>query len=154
VAEELPAVDEPSVMPGWGMWADQQREPRWMRDARAKAAAERKAAASARADAGKAHVVISEKWDKKASKYFTPTVPYPFATKELYEKAIRAPLGRDTNPDRAFRDLTRPAVLKSTGVVIEPIRFSAAAAAEARETRGGSVRVATVAGGKPRRAAR
>lgn len=37
VTEELPEVEEPSVMPGWGMWAGQQREPRWMVQAKAKA---------------------------------------------------------------------------------------------------------------------
>ena len=37
VAEEVPKMDEPSMLPGWGMWAGQQREPKWMRDARDKA---------------------------------------------------------------------------------------------------------------------
>ncbi len=37
VTEELPKIDEPSTLPGWGMWSDQQREPKWMRDAKAKA---------------------------------------------------------------------------------------------------------------------
>ena len=37
VAAELPKLDAPSLMPGWGTWSNQQREPRWMREARAKA---------------------------------------------------------------------------------------------------------------------
>lgn len=37
VAEEVPKVEEPSLLPGWGMWAGQQREPKWMQDARVKA---------------------------------------------------------------------------------------------------------------------
>ena len=37
VAEEVPGVEEPSMLPGWGTWAGQQREPKWMRDARIKA---------------------------------------------------------------------------------------------------------------------
>jgi U3 small nucleolar RNA-associated protein 14 len=37
VAQELPAVDAPSLMPGWGNWAGAQREPQWMRAAQQKA---------------------------------------------------------------------------------------------------------------------
>ena len=44
---------------------------------------------------------------------------------EDYERSLRQPLGREYNPDKSFRDLTRPAILKSTGVTIEPIRYSA-----------------------------
>ena len=34
---ELPKVEGPSLMPGWGTWASQQREPKWMVQAREKA---------------------------------------------------------------------------------------------------------------------
>ncbi len=37
VAAELPHIEEPSLLPGWGAWADQQKDPKWMRDAKAKA---------------------------------------------------------------------------------------------------------------------
>ena len=39
-AAELPAIDEPVVLPGWGAWAGPggvAREPRWAKEARAKA---------------------------------------------------------------------------------------------------------------------
>lgn len=97
------------------------------------------------------HVVISEKWDKKSAKYLTPAVPFPFASKDLYEKSIRQPMGRDVNPDKAFRDMTRPAVLKSTGVVIQPIQYSKPLAEHSKEMAGGMAKVAKVAGGKPLR---
>ena len=32
------------------------------------------------------------------------------------------PLGREFNTDKAFRDLTRAPVLKTTGVMIDPLR--------------------------------
>eukprot|EP00967_Tisochrysis_lutea_P042029 scaffold50583_cov20-Tisochrysis_lutea.AAC.1 len=38
--------------------------------------------------------------------------------------ACAPPLGRQYNPDSAFRDLTRPAILKNTGVIIDPVRYS------------------------------
>ena len=38
VVSELPKIEEPSTLPGWGMWAGSQREPRWMKEAKDKAA--------------------------------------------------------------------------------------------------------------------
>lgn len=37
IAADLPKVETPSQLPGWGTWASQQREPAWMIAARAKA---------------------------------------------------------------------------------------------------------------------
>jgi hypothetical protein len=45
------------------------------------------------------------------------------------------PLGRQYNPDSAFRDLTRPAILKNTGVVIDPARYSKPLAKHTNEVR-------------------
>lgn len=42
------------------------------------------------------HVILSEKWDKKAAKYTTPQVPFPFDNKETYERSIRQ-VGKLTN---------------------------------------------------------
>ena len=56
-----------------------------------------------RKDAKLAHVIISERYDKKASKYGTPSVPFPFSAKEVYERSMRQPLGRDYNTDSSFR---------------------------------------------------
>ena len=148
VAAELPKEDGPLVLPGWGVWAGQQKEPAWMIAARKKAEAAKAAAAAARKDAKLKHVVICEKWDKKASKYLAPQLPFPYTSAEVYESSIRQPLGRETNPDAAFRNLTRPAVLKDTGVVIEPIKFNKAVAKEGRSERGKARQVVSVAGGQ------
>lgn len=51
---------------------------------------ERNKAAEGRQDKNLQFVTISEKWDKKAmSTYTTPSVPYPFDSKETYERSIR-----------------------------------------------------------------
>lgn len=154
VESELPSEDVPGVMPGWGTWASQQLEPRWAIEAKAKAAAKRAAAAASRKDAGLQYVVVSEKWDKRNAKYRTPTVPFPFDSKDTYERTMRQPLGRDFNTDEAFRNLTRPAVIKDAGVIIQPVRFSKAVAEHSGKAGSGSKRAAvqTVAGGMPKRA--
>jgi U3 small nucleolar RNA-associated protein 14 len=147
VEAELPPAEVAGQLPGWGTWSNQQKEPAWMVAARAKAAAQRTSAAAARKDANLKHVVISEKWDKKASKYLTPSLPFPFNDKQVYEQAMRQPLGRQYNPDAAFRNLTRPAVLKTTGVIIEPSRFSKGVEKYNEAGSGKSRAVVTIAGG-------
>ena len=37
-------------------------------------------------------------------------MPYPFTSREAYERSMRAPIGPEYNTDEAFRNLTRPAV--------------------------------------------
>ncbi|KAG2441194.1 hypothetical protein HYH02_010038 [Chlamydomonas schloesseri] len=156
VAEELPDIQEPSALPGWGAWSSQQRNPKWMQAAKDRAAKQRAEAAAGRRDAGMKYVVVSEKWDKKAAKYTAPAAPFPFTSPEAYERSLRQPLGREFNPDQAFRDLTRPAVIKQAGVTINPLRFSEATAktlghkGRAAEAQRESKKVVTVAGGMPR----
>ncbi len=48
-------------------------------------------------------MVISEKWDRKAQKYATTAVPFPFDGKDTYERSIRQPLGQDFNTSSSFR---------------------------------------------------
>ena len=68
-------------------------------------------------------MVISEKFDKKAAGFNVEHLPHGFDSKDVYEGSMRAPLGSDVNTDRAFRDLTRPKVLKNAGAVIRPTAF-------------------------------
>ena len=126
VEAELPKTEVPKQMPGWGGWAEDQARrptPKWQIDAERKAKRLRDAAAKNRADANLARVVISEKFDKKAAGFNVEHLPHGFDSKEVYEGSMRAPLGSDVNTDRAFRDLTRPKVLKNAGAVIRPTAF-------------------------------
>ncbi|BDA46715.1 probable U3 small nucleolar RNA-associated protein 14 homolog A [Coccomyxa sp. Obi] len=121
---EAPPADAPSLLPGWGAWAGQQRTPGWMAKAQDKALRNREATIAKRKDAKLAAVIITERYDKKAAKYATPAVPFPFNSKDIYERSIRQPLGRDFNTDSSFRDMTRPKILKTPGVVIAPLKYS------------------------------
>ena len=126
VEAELPKTEVPKQMPGWGGWAEDQARrptPKWQIDAERKAKRLRDAAAKNRADANLTRVVISEKFDKKAAGFNVEHLPHGFDSKEVYEGSMRAPLGSDVNTDRAFRDLTRPKVLKNAGAVIRPTAF-------------------------------
>ncbi|KAK9837770.1 hypothetical protein WJX74_004747 [Apatococcus lobatus] len=151
VAEEVPKVEEPSMLPGWGTWAGQQREPKWMRDARVKAQKEKDAALKARKDAKLKAVVVSERWDKRAAKYGTPDVPFPFHSRAIYDQSMRQPIGKDYNPTSSYRDMTRPPVLKEAGSIIQPIQFSRSYAEQSKERGAVSKRrkTAVVSGGVP-----
>ncbi|MEW5305610.1 MAG: hypothetical protein WDW36_008141 [Sanguina aurantia] len=151
VAGELPSDKTAAALPGWGSWGSQgpsRRETAIAKLAADKAKRDRERAAAARQDASLRNVVLSEKWDKKAAKYTAVSVPFPFDNKEVYERSIRQPLGREYNPDESFRHLTRPAVIKATGVMIQPARFSKALAKEAISSKSREGRhIAIVAGG-------
>ena len=124
MAEELPEFEEPADLPGWGKWEADKKTPKWILKARAKAEEQRKEALSSRKDRRLKHVVISERYDKKAAKYTTTSLPFPFKTREEYERSIRTPLGSDFNTDKSHRDLVRPEVLTTTGVRIDPLKFT------------------------------
>lgn len=155
IEAELPKEDIPGVLPGWGTWAKhQKKEPGWLVEAKRKAEQKKLAAAASRRDVNLRDVIVSEKWDRKAARYKTASVPFPFDSRETYERAMRQPLGRDFNTDASFRDLTRPAVIKDAGVIIEPARFSVSAAkydAEQVGKRGKRPSVKVVAGGLSKR---
>jgi len=67
------------------------------------------------------HVIINEKVDKKFAKYLHKEIPYPFTSKELYEKSIRIPIGRDWNSLATHHDMVIPKVVVRKGAMIDPI---------------------------------
>jgi U3 small nucleolar RNA-associated protein 14 len=112
-----------AVLPGWGAWAEEQSVPRAAKAAAAVAKARAAAAVASRKDAGKAHVIVSEKFDRKAATYTVPSLPYPYTSREVFDSTLRQPLSREVNTDASFRDLTRPAVITTPGALIAPIKF-------------------------------
>ncbi|KAJ0010778.1 hypothetical protein Pint_33830 [Pistacia integerrima] len=83
----------------------------------------REEALKKRKDARLKHVIISEKLDKKAEKLHTKTLPYPFTSKEVFERSIRVPVGPEFNPATAVGALNQPEVKKKSGIIIKPIKF-------------------------------
>lgn len=73
---------------------------------------------TSRADYGKAHVIISEKRDKKAAKYLVKDLPYPYTSKAQFEKAMERPLGTEWNTRVAFQKATMPRVVKKVSLKI------------------------------------
>ena len=64
---------------------------------------QKEAAAASRKDSKLKAVVISEAWDKKSSKYNSPSLPFPFDCKTTYEQSMRTPMGRQFNTTAVHR---------------------------------------------------
>lgn len=65
----------------------------------------------------------------------------------MYERSMRMPLGRDVNTEAAFREMTRPEVIKQTGQIIQPLQLTqeGVKAAAAKKRKGDGLMV--IAGG-------
>lgn len=50
-------------------------------------------------------------------------VPYPFTSREQYERSLRQPIGGEWNTSQSVRDMTRPAVLVKAGAVVAPMKL-------------------------------
>lgn len=71
---------------------------------------------SKRQDAGKSHVIISEKKDKKAEKYLVKDLPFPYTSKAQFERRMEVPLGMEWNTRKGFQRGTIPRVTKKVRV--------------------------------------
>lgn len=91
------------------------------------------------------------------ARYMVSEVPYPFTSREQYERSLRQPIGGEWNTSQSVRAMTRPAVVVRAGVAVAPMKLgklhrdnakdkSAEVAAEGtkggerRKTRGGAGR--------------
>ncbi|KAF5312924.1 hypothetical protein D9619_002453 [Psilocybe cf. subviscida] len=108
------AADAPrevdTTIPGWGSWAGT-----GVKKAAPKASRIKKIAGidpTTRADYNKKNIIISERRDKKASKYLVKDLPYPYTSKVQFERAMEQPVGVEWNTRVAFQRATLPKVVK------------------------------------------
>ena len=124
IEEELPDVERPTLLPGWGAWKGSVKStPKWIIDQNKKADTIREKALKSRKDAKMKRVIISERYDKKAAAYNVEKLPRGYDSKAVYEGSMRTPLGADVNTEKQFRKLTKPKILKPSGAIIAPIKF-------------------------------
>jgi U3 small nucleolar RNA-associated protein 14 len=109
---------------GWGSWAGQgapaprpaRKLPKHLQPP------EKKAPKRSRLDEKKPNVIIIEKRLKKTANSFQVAhIPYPYKSREEYEKAMSGGLGKEWNVSSGVKNLTRPDVLTRAGKVIQPI---------------------------------
>lgn len=108
-----------TTLPGWGSWGGV-----GIKKLSPKPHLIKKVAGidpSNRADFKKAHVIISEKRDKKAAKYLVKDLPYPYTSYAQFEKSMDTPLGTEWNTRVGFQRATLPRIVKKMGTVIDPL---------------------------------
>eukprot|EP00611_Tribonema_gayanum_P000391 TRINITY_DN10265_c0_g1_i1.p2 TRINITY_DN10265_c0_g1~~TRINITY_DN10265_c0_g1_i1.p2 ORF type:complete len:158 (-),score=23.50 TRINITY_DN10265_c0_g1_i1:168-620(-) len=112
---------------GWGSWAGMGARPaqpskRALAEAE-KAKLEAEKAKKARSDASLPTVIINQKRHKASARLKIAQIPYPFTSKEQYERSMRQPLGPEWNTPSSVRELTRPQVIFQPGAVIDPLKL-------------------------------
>ncbi|KAG1747704.1 Utp14 protein-domain-containing protein [Suillus lakei] len=107
------------TLPGWGSWGGTGTKKLPPRPNLIKKIAG--IDPSSRADYKKAHVIISERRDKKAAKYLVKDLPYPYTSHAQYARSMDTPIGAEWNTRVGFQRGTLPRVVKKMGTVIEPL---------------------------------
>lgn len=57
------------------------------------------------------------------ARYMVSEVPYPFTSREQYERSLRQPIGGEWNTSQSVRAMTRPAVVVRAGVAVNPMKL-------------------------------
>lgn len=71
----------------------------------------------------KANVIVSTRTNKLHRKYQVETVPYPFTSREQYEKSLQDAVGKEWNTVKQHEKKVLPAVQVKAGTIIQPIQL-------------------------------
>ncbi|CAG8795936.1 16578_t:CDS:10 [Gigaspora margarita] len=121
IEEDMPKEID-ITLPGWGTWGGKGVKPsKNKKKIIAKPLPGEGIDVKKRQDAKLKHVIINEKSIKKSKKYLFTDIPYPFETREQYERSLRTPVGKEWNTNEVFQKMITPRVVTKMGVVIEPL---------------------------------
>jgi U3 small nucleolar RNA-associated protein 14 len=119
---------EEMVVPGWGSWAGAgappPRKQRKLPPGHGPPTSKRGGAAAAqpkRKDDGMSTVIINEKRLKKTAKFQLSEIPYPYRSREEYERTISGSIGQEWNTIHGTKEMSRPGILVRAGKIIQPI---------------------------------
>ena len=111
------------MVSGWGSWAGEgapaprpsKKLPKHL------AAPQKKKEKRRRKDDGKKNVIIAAKRVKKAAKFQMANLPYPYSSREQYDRAMGGAIGDEWNVSGAVKTFTRSEVLTRAGKIIKPM---------------------------------
>jgi len=119
---EIAERDQPKSidlsLPGWGDWGgsgvvvNRRRKQKFII---------KPPPAQPRKDVHLHHVIINQQKDKKITPHLVNKLPFPYVDVEQYETTIKQPLGKEWNPECAFRRLNQPKIRTLIGTIIEPL---------------------------------
>jgi U3 small nucleolar RNA-associated protein 14 len=106
-----------TLLPGWGSWTGEGARNKGHKTVTKKPGLD----ANKRKDKKLDKVIINEKRAKPTVKYMASQLPFPFETREQYERSLRVPKGKEWTTKKTFQDATKPRVIVKQGV-IAPLR--------------------------------
>ena len=120
VADDEGDKEEDVTLPGWGDWAGSGVNPRKKRKSikKIKGVVDK----DKRKDKYLKNVIINEKVNKKNMKYQSSAVPFPFESREQYERSLRMPLGQEWTARSTHQKMIKPRVITKPGQVIDPLK--------------------------------
>lgn len=118
IAEEDGDKEVDVTLPGWGSWGGTDIAPKKKYVKKVKGIVNQKN----RKDFSLDKVIINERYNKKAAVYNAKDVPFPFETREQYERSLRMPIGQEWSSRSAHQKLIKPRVIVKPGLVIDPIK--------------------------------
>ncbi|SCU90958.1 LAFA_0F01068g1_1 [Lachancea sp. 'fantastica'] len=118
------AIDEDDkvedvTLPGWGDWAGAGAAPSKKRKFKTTKGTVEK---DKRKDKNLKNVIINEKVNKKNMKYQSSAVPFPFESREQYERSLRMPLGQEWTSRTSHQRMIKPRIMTKRGTVIDPLK--------------------------------
>lgn len=119
VVEDEDDKEEDLTLPGWGDWAGGLKKNKKRKIVKKIDGVVQK---DKRRDKNLKNVIINEKVNKKNLKYQSSAVPFPYESREQYERALRMPVGQEWTSRETHQKLTMPRVVTKQGTVIDPLK--------------------------------
>jgi U3 small nucleolar RNA-associated protein 14 len=110
--------DQDITLPGWGSWGGAGALP----NKKPQKKIIKKAGPQAiRKDGKLSYVIISERSQKKTEKKMINSVPFPYTSKQQFERSIKTPTGKEWNSSSTLAKNVAPKVSTKAGAIIEPM---------------------------------
>lgn len=116
--ENEETAEKPTELPGWGSWVGEGVKQRKRRSQPEPTTPQSKRSKNIQT---MDNVIINPKRNKAASKFMITKIPYPYRTKEQYERSLDLPLGAEWNTLSVHAKLNRARISTKQGVAIDPI---------------------------------
>ncbi|XBW37954.1 hypothetical protein QEN19_003539 [Hanseniaspora menglaensis] len=109
------------TLPGWGGWVGDgvkknSNKKKFIKKVEGVAKKDK------RRDKNLKNVIINEKVNKKNLKYQASAVPFPYESKEQYEKSLQIPLGPEWSASSTFSKSIKPRAILKKSQIIDPLK--------------------------------
>ncbi|KAF2468625.1 Utp14-domain-containing protein [Lindgomyces ingoldianus] len=107
-----------NTLPGWGSWVGEGLSKWEQSKNKGRSLVKQNGIqANKRKDAKLERVIINEKKVRKNKKYLASSLPFPYETKEQYERSLRLPKGPEWTTKKTFQGATKPRVIVKQGII-------------------------------------